>query len=184
MLIVMVGGFPIGSGHLPYLQHSSPVQSKMSNWLSMCRRMASHASYIPSVLQMGKHPGSISSSGSITSTVNPLKMEWISRVSFLQMLNLELLAASITIVAVGVSSGHTLEMQFFIDISTYAIFFVSKIFPTVVSISTAKSLRIGALCVGSEHRCGPPALCPDSKKPSASTSVARSVYSEVVDDAL
>lgn len=115
------------------------------------------------IKQMGKHPGSISSSRSITSTVDPLKMEWISRISFLQILNSELLAASITIVAVG----------------------VSNIFPTVVSISakgTAMLLEIGTLHAGREHKCGPPALCPDSKTTSASISVDRAVYNE--EDAL
>ena len=105
MPMIIVGLFPIRSGHLPYLQHSSPVQSKMSSWLSMYQQMTSHALYIPPVKQMGKHAGSISSSRSITSTVDPLKMEWISRISFLQMLNLELLAASITIVALWTHFG-------------------------------------------------------------------------------
>ena len=166
MPMIIVGLFPIRSGHLPYLQHSSPVQSKMSSWLSMYQQMTSHALYIPPVKQMGKHAGSISSSRSITSTVDPLKMEWISRISFLQMLNLELLAAILQLS----HSGHTLEMQIFIDISTYAMLFVSNIFPTVVSIlakDTTKLLGIGILHAGREHKCGPSPSAQTSKNPSA-----------------
>lgn len=49
---------------------------------------------------------------------------------------------------------------------------------------TTKLLGIRTLRVGSEHKCGPPALCADSMNPSTPMSVDKSVYIEVFDDAL
>ena len=157
MPMIIVGLFPIRSGHLPYLQHSSPVQLKMSSWLSMYQQMTSHALYIPPVKQMGKHAGSISSSRSITSTVDPLKMEWISRISFLQMLNLELLAASITIVALWTHFG---------DANFYRYLHIRNVV-SILAKDTTKLLGIGILHAGREHKCDPSPSAQTSKNPSA-----------------